>query len=187
MINGLKRGIWKDYKDNNLISVQKFMNDSLEYKLDKDDYIYEEAYLEAINSYVPVSKHWDTNLTFENKKLLLTSVKDCDNSTGYCPNFIFNYENLDGIPFKDFVLNDRKQIHENIEGFKEIEFDKNTGKYESYQLRYLKHTKGVEIAGLCIWFNFNDKVVIFRGSSEKDDINKYLLLFIEIGNSITKK
>ena len=186
MIDGLKRGIWKDYQDNNLIRVQKFMNDSLEYELDKNDYIYEEVYLEGIDSYVPIPKSWDTNLVFKNKKLLLTSVKDCNNVKEYCPNIVFNYENLDGASFKNFVLNDRRQIHENIEGLKEIEFDKNIGKYESYQLRYIKQTKGIEITGLCIWINLDNKVVIFRGSTEKNDINKFLLLFIEIGNSLTK-
>ena len=43
----------------------------------------------------------------------------------------------------------------------------------------------IEIAGVLIWLELEDKVVIFSGASEKKDINKYLLLFIQIGNSLT--
>lgn len=187
MVNGLKHGLWKNYENNDLISVQRFKNDSLEYELDKNDYIYREVYLEQIQSYVPIPKNWDTNVNFENEKLLLTSVKDCDNPEGYCPNIVFTYENLDDISFKDFVFNDRKQLSENLEDFKEVKFGKNNGRYDSYELRYVKRVKGVNTAGLCIWFNFDDKVVIFTSRSEKKEINKYILLFMEVGNSITKK
>ncbi len=187
MIDGLKRGVWKSYENNNLTSVQKYMNDSLQYELDKNDYIYKEVYLEAINSFVPVPKSWDTNIAFEEERLLLTSVKDCDNPSGYCPNIVFSYEVNGGeFSFKDFVLNDKKELLENIDNSKEISFNKNIGRYESYQLRYKTTIENVTITGIMIWFNLDNKIVVFSSATEKSEIDKFVLLFLELGNSITK-
>lgn len=188
---GLKSGLWKGYKNDTLISVEKFMNDTLQFQLDKDDYIYEKIYLEKISSCILVPENWEINTEFDNKKNLLTAVKDCNTSKVYCSNIILRHDDLTGHTYKDYVLNNREQMLKEtgneIASIEEIDFKSNKGKYEAFQAMYLiKMENNIDLVCVMVWFNYKDKVINFMGTAEESEINTYLLLFSELGNSLTE-
>ncbi len=188
MLKGKKVGVWKYYQNNDLVKAEKYVNDSLQLVLDENDYKYEEKYLKEINSYLAIPKNWKTNLDLSNQNILLTSVKDCENQSSYCPNIVVSYEELGNTQFEDYVIKNVEALTDAIENFKEIEFkESKISRIPSFELKYLSTTNEVDIAGVLIWLEINNKVITFNGNSPKNEISNYRLLFQELGYSITLK
>lgn len=188
MLDGKKVGVWKYYKNNNLVKAEKYLNDSLQLVLDEKDYKYEEQYLKEINSYIAIPQSWKTNLDFDTEHILLTSVKDCRNEDSYCPNIVLSYEDLENKIFKEYVIEDAKALTDAIENFEKLNFkESKVSKMPSFELKYLSTINGVDIAGVLIWSKINDKIVTFNGNSLQKEASNYRLLFQELGYSITPK
>ncbi|AWM12957.1 hypothetical protein DI487_03125 [Flavobacterium sediminis] len=188
LLNKQKHGVWKYYEGKNLIAVKRFYKDSLLYVLDKNDYIYNDVYLQKINSFIPVPKNWNTNTVFNDSNTLLTSVKNCDETLNYCPNIVLRFEELNSMKFEDYIRNDKDQIQKDFPNLKEVSFSKNNIiKQESYIFKYFINYQNEDIAFLIIWIKNKSKIITYTASSQKSEIEKNLYLFLQIGNSITEK
>lgn len=188
LLDGKKHGIWKYYNKGILANVKRFQKDTLMHILDETDYMYKDFFLEKIDSYIPIPKYWETNQTFDDESILLTAVKKCDDSIAYCQNIVVRYENIVSNNFEDFVKEYRKQIQNSFDKIIIKGFDKNklTTK-DSYILRYYVNYNNTDIAFITIWTKDNENAIIYTASCEKNELEKNLHLFLQIGNSITKK
>jgi hypothetical protein len=92
------------------------------------------------------------------------------------------------VKFEEYIQKDKNQIQKDFPNFKEVSFSKNNMiKQESYILKYFINYQNEDIAFLVIWIKDENKVITYTASSQKSEIEKNLYLFLQIGNSITKK
>jgi hypothetical protein len=190
LLNGKKNGVWKYFDKGSLIDVKRFKNDSLLYVLDNKDYIFKEIFIEKINSYIPIPSNWETNTNHEsnNFEIHLTSVKNCNDSIDYCPNIVLTSEKLLNNDFENYISKYKEEIENSYDKFYFNDLKTNNLKTEeSYILTYFINYNNVDIAFLTIFFKENDKVVVFTAASQKNEFDRYIHLFLQIGNSITKK
>ncbi|MCO6164536.1 hypothetical protein [Flavobacterium sp. NRK F7] len=188
LLNNKKHGIWKCYNQGNLTDVIRYNQDTLMYTLDKNDYIYKDVFLEKINSYIPIPKYWELNQVFDDANTLLTAVKKCDDSIAYCQNITLRYEKITSDTFENFVKDYKNQIQNSIKSIIIKGFDKNKlYPKDSYILKYYINYNNTDLAFMTIWIKDNENAIIYTASCEKEELEKNLYLFLQIGNSITKK
>lgn len=190
MVENERSGLWKYYdKKKRLNKVERYNKDSLLFVLDKNDYVYKELYLEKIEAYIPIPSKWELNTNHEDQTVLFSALKSTHKSnTSFSPTMFMNYEKLDNASFDEYVVKEKDNLIEKTKNLNVINFKKNkTNKHESYRMFYLTTVNKTQISGVVIWTKVNDKVVIFNGSCSKQEFQEYILLFLEVGNSLTRK
>lgn len=158
------------------------------YKLDEKDYMYKEFFIEKINSFIPIPKYWEVNQIFDENNILLSAVKKCNDDFQFCPNIVLRYENLISNDFEDYVKEQKNLIQNSFDDLLIKGFNKNKlSVRDSYILKYFVNYNNVDIAFITIWIKDNENVINYTASCEKNELDKNLHLFLQIGNSITKK
>ncbi|WP_338732130.1 hypothetical protein [Mangrovimonas cancribranchiae] len=183
--NGLKQGIWKYFKNGKLSSVKRFKNDTLYYELDKSDYYYKEVKLKNLDLSMKVPKNWDVTDDHTSQNVLLSASKIIDSSTVYYPTFVVSYEKLGEVTFKDYLLKEINSF-KNEPNYILLDFLKNELVEKNYYLKYIVNVDSINIGGLIMYLEYEGNVIIFGATSLKEDMEKYKLLFLDIGSSIKK-
>jgi len=182
-----KFGIWKFFDENEKMTrMARFMNDTLQFEYDKEDFLGKKEKL--LNSTIMIPNSWSEVDHSSEPKILLELNKECTNASSICPNLIVTNENSNGVLFNDYIEKNLAIPEDNNTFIKVDEKSFKVNGLNAHRVQYKTVIKGIDIAGAITFIEKNNgEIFIFfvrtENSPNNKDYLKYRLMFNDIVNS----